>query len=111
MDIVSHHGSANGCDDSVLNAITPNIAVLGTGDPVRHGTFTAFAFGHPRKTIITELQQSVSTKRTEVHVPVGLGVRDFQDFDLTKAVYATGWDGTVVVTATTSGDYTVRTSR
>jgi len=107
----SHHGSANGCDDSTLGAITPAIALLATGDPMRHGTHTAFAYGHPRKAIVEELEQRVTSRRGPVQVPVANGVRDFENFDLKKGVFATGWDGTVVVTATADGEYKVQTSR
>ncbi len=38
------------------------------------------------------------------------GVRDFRRITMRDAVYATGWDGTVVVEATAGGTYQVTTA-
>ncbi len=39
----------------------------------------------------------------------GLSARHFQQTTVSKAIYATGWDGDVDVTADTSGKLTVHT--
>lgn len=109
---VSHHGSANGTNDELLDALTPEIALMGTGDPNRtDSSFSAFAFGHPRKTVIDELLEHLTRKRSEVEVPVADGMREFEDTKIDEAIYATGWDGTVVVTAHADGTFEVTTEK
>jgi competence protein ComEC len=109
---VSHHGSANGTGKAILDAVTPEIALLGTGDPERdQSKFTAFAHGHPRAGVISQLLDRLSRRRMAAEVPVASGVRNFKPLDLREAIYATGWDGSVVVTADNEGKYRVRTNQ
>ncbi|MET0794017.1 MAG: MBL fold metallo-hydrolase [Polyangiaceae bacterium] len=110
---VSHHGSANATNQAILDAITPEIATMGTGDPLRQtgGQFTAFQFGHPRESAVDLIVGSLTDTRPETHVPVATGQRDFENIDLKAALYATGWDGTVVVTGQANGTYSVKTEK
>ena len=62
-------------------------------------TWTASAYGHPRKTIIDLLQKHVSIGRPLATVQVASGVKTFTPMKITKAIYGTGWDGTVVLEA------------
>jgi competence ComEA-like helix-hairpin-helix protein len=104
---VGHHGSANGTTDELLQAIAPKIAVMAMGPDTREATFSAWGFGHPRKTTVDRLQRFVSTTRKEVTVDVATGQHQFQPQVLRKAIYGTGWDGTVVLEADTIGGWRV----
>ncbi len=108
---VSHHGSSNGTTGALLDAITPNIALLATGDPARHTTWTAWQYGHPREDVFKLLEDATALPRPAVDVEVALGVRSFQSERVEKAIYATGWDGTVDITANSAGEYRVMTER
>jgi len=110
---VSHHGSANGTNQAILDAITPQIATLGTGDPARTtgGAFTAFAFGHPREDAVDLILGSLTRKRPDIHVLAATGQKEFESIDVNEALCATGWDGTVVITGRGDGTYSVQTER
>src|SRR5262245_3113018 len=102
---VGHHGSANGTTDELLQAIAPKIAVLAMGPDTRQATFSAWGFGHPRKTTIDRLQRFVSASRSEVTVDVATGQHQFQPQVIRQAIYGTGWDGTVVLEADANGGW------
>jgi competence protein ComEC len=106
---VSHHGAANGANAALLAAISPQIALLGTGAPERELPFTAWAYGHPRKEVIDLLIAQMARKRSPTTVQVGTGAKTFEPLSLRRAIYATGWDGHIVVSATSAGDYVTRT--
>jgi competence protein ComEC len=113
---VSHHGSANGTERGLLDALTPEVALLATGAPTREGVFTAWAYGHPRASVIDQLLATLPRddpfRRTRRNrVPTGIAVKDFETVDVGEAIYATGWDGSVIVTADAGGGYSVWTER
>ncbi len=102
---VGHHGSANGTTDALLQAIAPKIAVMEMGPNTRHDTFSAWGYGHPRKTTVDLLANFVSNSRTKVTVDVATGQRQFQPQVVNKAIYGTGWDGNVVLESDTAGTW------
>jgi competence protein ComEC len=108
---VGHHGSKNGTTEDLLAAVTPQIALFGTGDPARREEHSAWSYGHPRKDAVDLLLGNVSHNRPSVTVPVATGQWHFANVKVTRALYATGWDGDVVVTATKDGAYGVVTER
>ena len=113
---VSHHGSANGTERALLDALTPEVALLATGAPTREGVFTAWAYGHPRETVIQQLLAALPRddpfRRTRRNrVPMGIAVKDFETVDVGEAIYATGWDGSVIVSADANGGYRIWTER
>ncbi|MES2644983.1 MAG: MBL fold metallo-hydrolase [Myxococcota bacterium] len=101
--VVGHHGSHNGTTRELLAAMSPEWAVLEVGPAARHGAWTAYQYGHPRQPVVDLLQQEVSGKRDAVTAPVGVTIRRFTDTVIDEAIYATGWDGTVVLEATAAG--------
>jgi competence protein ComEC len=114
--MVGHHGAANATTPELLEAITPTIAVMGTGqwtdgkDPFNR--FSTFAYGHPRAVIVKQLTSIIEGKRTPAkRAMIADGAKKFRRTTITKRIYATGWDGTIDVTATLEGDYTVKTGR
>jgi competence ComEA-like helix-hairpin-helix protein len=104
---VGHHGSHDGTTQSLLKAMTPQMAVIAMGEPKRHAQWTAWDYGHPRADIVDLLQKGVSKSRPKTTALVASAVRKFKSVPITKAVYATGWDGTVVLEADVNGSWKV----
>lgn len=107
---VSHHGSHNGTSTELMDAMRPKAAVFSMGPANRRGAFTAVAHGHPRQATINVLlaaPNGVQDSRPSITVKVARkGSRakqptgpQFVDTTLTKALFATGWDGTIVFAA------------
>jgi competence protein ComEC len=120
-----HHGSHNATTHELVELMSPKIAVVSMGDPNRTGQpgdFIAHEFGHPNHLALEALldeAHGVSCFRSPVRVPVGIKGRHptthappvFEEWEIAGAVFATGWDGTVVVRALPSGAFTVRTQK
>ena len=109
---VGHHGSVNGTTNALIYAMTPLISVISMGewdfgmDTNRRGT--AWQYGHPRSKIVRDL--SVATKRRRsaaIDVMVATGSKAFTGMRIKKAIYGTGWDGNIIVTASFDGRYRV----
>jgi competence protein ComEC len=101
---VGHHGSHNATTKPFLHGMSPDLAVVSMGSPKRHLPDTAWAYGHPRKAVIEMLSAAVAkTRSPAATVPVALGVKRFESMRMVKAVYGTGWDGTVTVELRTDG--------
>jgi competence protein ComEC len=97
---VGHHGSINGTTLELVQAMTPELAVISMGPEDRHLSWTAWDFGHPRAEIVQMLQNGITRMRTTaVQKQVGIKSEQFQIETITKAVYATGWDGDIVLEA------------
>lgn len=111
---VGHHGSHNGTTAELVEAMTPEAAVISMGDVTTLGTFSANSFGHPRLETILMLEDGIHRRRSQpIDVLVGLrGRRDddpplgnFTGRTIRDAIYATGWDGNVVVTGRSDGQF------
>ncbi len=92
---VGHHGAENGTTQSLLEAMTPEMAVISCGKASSRGNRTAHTFGHPRKTTVILLENHVNGVRAPSRVKVATGVKKFESRTIAKEIYATGWDGTV----------------
>jgi competence protein ComEC len=103
-----HHGSANGTTRPFLEAMTPTIALIAMGDPERHHQWTAWAYGHPRASIVEMLHDSVTLQRPPVEALVGKGAKRFTATTVYRAIFGTGWDGAVAVDVGLDGDIEVR---
>jgi competence protein ComEC len=112
----AHHGSHNGTTTALVAAVNPKIAVISAGDPSLnwHG-LTARDFAHPNRGALQMLQVKdggVRWKRKTKTVPVGIkGMNPktrtpatFGPMKITRAIYATGWDGTVIIEAAATGE-------
>jgi competence protein ComEC len=108
---VGHHGSDNGTTKKLLDAVSPTFALIAVGPFDRAGEWSALEFGHPRRSTVTLLSAATSITRDPVVVHVGTAKKTFETFELSKAIYATGWDGDIVVSATSDSDYRVRSSK
>jgi len=105
---VGHHGSHNGTTPGLVSAISPEIAVISAGPACQRDGFTAWTHGHPRTVTIHDLEQGVSGTR------VPKNVKAFDHFgaqpttlNVQKAIYSTGWDGTIVLQGESSGAWSV----
>lgn len=107
---VNHHGAANGTTAAWLAALTPKMAVISMGPSTIQAPWTGWAYGHPRRVSVTLLEGSVSTARAPVTRLVGDGVKSFSPMTIDRAIYATGWEGDVVITADPDGSLQVATS-
>lgn len=109
--LVSHHGADNGTPIDFLNAVTPEFAVISMGPEAVHDDWTAYAYGHPRKATVAKLISAVSGSRPAKQVSVASGQRRFEALTMDKAVYGTGWDGDIVLTADADGRISIATQR
>ena len=100
---VGHHGSANGTTRELMEAMSPAWAVMEMGPSDRRAAWTAWQYGHPRISAIELLEAGVSAPREPVEMRVGTAVKNFADVHIDKAIYGTGWDGTVVLEAKADG--------
>jgi len=102
---VGHNGSTG----ELLAAVTPAVAVI----PVEPSAgqdpngFGAFVYGHPRASIVDLLAGSIMRIARLPNGQGGDGTEKNPEPTVDKAVYATGWDGTVRVAARATGALTV----
>jgi competence protein ComEC len=102
---VGHHGSHNATTEPLLRAVTPKIAVMAMGTPTREENWSAWKYGHPRKVIVDLLERNVEFTRDAIDVRVATGVSTFEAKRIDRAIYGTGWDGSVVLEADTTGTW------
>lgn len=99
---VGHHGSPNGTSRALLRAMSPKVAVISAGvhQTRAPGEFHGFFFGHPRETLIrqVEAQTSLRARPTPASVFTMRAVRSvIEPREMRKAIYCTCWDGNVVI--------------
>ena len=118
---VGHHGSKNGTTESLLRVIKPEIAVISSGNPAdKEPGFSAYDFGHPNRVAIKLLSDptfGVTMTRPTADVAVGISGKapnspvppKFETETISKAIFDTGWDGDIVIAASTTGEKVVQT--
>jgi beta-lactamase superfamily II metal-dependent hydrolase len=107
---VSHHGAGNDTFDDFLEKISPAYAILSMGKPDARGSGSAWAHGHPRLKAIDAMQKTpivVDKTRPGQPFAVATAVRKFKQVPITKAIYGTAWEGTIVMTARADGTITI----
>lgn len=110
--LVGHHGAENGTTLPLLTAMSPEIAVISMGPPVRIGGKSAWKHGHARRVTVELLEGVISRRRaTPIDVMVADAPETFTALghQLRDAIYGTGWDGDVVVSAGAGGVLEVAT--
>jgi len=104
--VVGHHGSRNATAPHIMKAMTPKVAIISAGPYDRRYDWTGRKFGHPNIQAVNELTSpthGVSWSREPETVWVGVkGAWEdkpelFEQQVINRAVYSTGWDGTVAV--------------
>jgi competence protein ComEC len=122
--VVPHHGSRNSSTLDLVKRVSPEVAIITAGPYDRYleteEEYTARVFGHPNQVSIDHLLAAggVSGRRA-APVEAWVGVRgawkekksEFARRTIDRAIYSTGWDGTVVVTANARGWVEVTTSK
>jgi hypothetical protein len=94
----------------LLNRVTPEIAVISMGPPIPIGGKSAWKHGHPRASTVSLLEGAiVRTRPAPVTVKVSTGPEKFEDHLLSDAIYGTGWDGDIVVSAGPDGVLQIET--
>jgi len=105
---VAHHGSSNATTTELLQAESPLIAFIASGNPAREQSWTAWAHGHPNAGIVSLIQAAPSIlPRTALQARVGNGAKKFSQTTITKAVYSVGWDGGLLLETAGDGRWTV----
>jgi competence protein ComEC len=112
---VGHHGSRNGTTSAFARRMTPEIAVISVGRwDFGRGTdeeFSTFFFGHPRRQVLNLLNRRIRRERNApIRAMIADAVKDFSPSTIRKAIYATGWEGTVRIESTADGRHTVTSS-
>jgi competence protein ComEC len=102
-----HHGSRNGTTRALLEAMTPTISVISMGTIDQEVQWTAWDYGHPNQDVVELLQQFAQGSRPPFTVPVGIGKQDFTTAQIARTVYATAWDGDIVLEADDQGHWSV----
>jgi len=108
---VGHHGSYNATTDGFLEKATPQLAVISCGEwdfgkDTPKNPFTTFAYGHPRYDAIDLLNHAISTpRRPAIQGGVFLSPRKPGRLQIDKAIYCTGWDGTITIDADLHGKF------
>jgi len=100
---VGHHGSHNGTTADLMLAMSPAWAVLEVGPSTRRHSWTAWAYGHPREKAVNMLIGGVSGARDPALRPLGVSIKTFAETSIDRAIYATAWDGTVVLEGDAAG--------
>jgi competence protein ComEC len=110
---VGHHGSYNATTIQLLDQVTPRIAVIPVGfwkfgQAPHEGRFATFDYGHPRRYTVDLLASKMMRDRSQPKtVMVADRAADFGPDTVRRAIYATGWDGTVRVVARAANDIRV----
>ena len=109
--LVGHHGADNGTTAELLAAMKPQVVIFSSGNPAVQVKWTAWAYGHPRRSIVTMIDHAVQRARSPAKdVLVADAVKKFTPYHLTHALYDTAWDGDIHVTAKPNGTITVKGS-
>lgn len=113
--VAGHHGSRNGTTAELVRVMSPELAIISAGDPSdEEPGFAAFGFGHPNRATVNLLidpSTGVKFSRPEKQVAVGIRGRNpttgapptYEKIEMDRAVFATGWDGNIVVLAGADG--------
>lgn len=110
---VGHHGSHNATTPELMEALSPEIAVISMGSSMgSQAIHSAYGYGHPRDHAVSELldeEHGVSGSREPVEVLVAVGQHRFEWWEIEDALYGTGWEGNILIYATPDGEFRVET--
>lgn len=110
---VGHHGSKNATVHYQMEMMSPRVAVISMGPYERDIPWTARKYGHPNIIALEHLAHpfhGVRAYRSPIEAWVGIkgAWKDekkevFERRTIDRAIYATGWDGTVKIVANANG--------
>ena len=109
---MGHHGSHNATTVSLIEAMTPEIAVISAGkwDFGRNTTnqYSTWYYGHPRRVTVDLLTLAIRGRRSSPPtVKLFDRPQSYREYKVRKRIYATSWDGTVRVRASLTGRFRV----
>ncbi len=107
---VGHHGSYNGTTETLVQNMTPEIAVVSMGPWDDQALWTAWAYGHPRKQAIDLLKSGINRQRTPRLVHIATRPKTFYQEEMRDAIFATGWDGNIKIRGSSDGTFRVTTN-
>jgi len=115
---VGHHGSKNATTAALVNALSAKIALVSMGPYERaRGLYIARRFAHPHHDAMALLEPGVSCKRAPVEEKIGVKgayrekPAEWEDQTVTAGIFATGWDGNVILTSDDHGQMQIWTER
>lgn len=109
---VGHHGSANGTTSELVQALSPEVALIAAGPASRQEMWTAWAYGHPREAVVRMLAAAMHGARPKpAAAELGTGAKRFVQENVGARIYSTAWDGDVDVTLSATGEARVTTAR
>lgn len=107
---VGHHGADNGTTPEFVQYLTPEIAVFSMGNPGNRGS-SHYGYGHPRISVLKKLRAYMSDLRSpSVSKTAFEKGKKPKDVLITRRIYATGWEGNIVVKGDLEGHIDVATS-
>lgn len=110
---VGHHSSHNATTPNLMRAMTPRVAVISMGNPSgSREDWTGDVYGHPSDDAVEVLIDSnygVSDTHPPYLFQVGVAQRRFEWWEIDRALYATGWEGNVVISASSSEELIIQT--
>ena len=106
---VGHHGSPNATTDALLEAMTPEIAVISAGNRTDRSPSSAWDHGHPRMETLA-LMQNPPGVVSGTRAPQTFWAFENQETDpvstpIGRAIYGTAWEGDLVLSATSTGAF------
>ncbi|GHN01665.1 hypothetical protein WSM22_31540 [Cytophagales bacterium WSM2-2] len=114
---VGHHGSANATTEQLLDEMSPQIAVMSASHKEDTQKGSGFDYGHPNIHIVDMLTQKITGTRDKARYGFVYDGHSSTDHNtriskkITKKIYCTCWDNTIVIAATPAGEYTVHTGK
>ena len=87
---VSHHGAHNGLTKELLDALSPEMALVGTGSEDRHVSWSVWAYGQRRKNMIDFLREALTLTRDATSKLVATKAKTFRAEEIAAAVFANG---------------------
>ncbi len=118
---VGHHGSKNATIHYQMAMMSPRVAVISMGPYERDLPWTARKYGHPNIVALEHLahpHHGVTAQRQPIEAWIGIkgAWKDekkevFERRTVDRAIYATGWDGTVKITANANGWLEITTEK
>jgi beta-lactamase superfamily II metal-dependent hydrolase len=104
---VGHHGSHNATTNPLLEAMTPEIAIISAGNRTDRSPSSAWDHGHPRVSALAMMQDAPGIV-SGVRAPQTFWAFENQETDpvpaaIGRAIYGTAWEGDLVLGATSAG--------
>jgi len=109
----AHHGAKNGTMETFVKKVSPLFTIISAGSPdtrsTKSSSFHAWFFGHPNEESIAEYEKFTTASRTEKMVKTLIAPKRTIQRQIKRGVYATVWDGDIVVSVSESGAIQVNT--